>query len=82
MKLKDIFGAVVARGREPSTYTGLAILAGLVGYNVDPGLVKEISGVGMALAGAAAVIAPEAAKAVADVKAAVDQKPADAPAAP
>ena len=78
MKLANIFGKVVARAKEPSTYTGLAILAGLVGYNVDPGVVKQVSAVGIAVAGAAAMILPDVQKAVTDVKAAVDQ-PAAAP---
>lgn len=49
----------VARLKEPSTYTGLAALLAIFGYNLDPGVVQAIVGAGVGVAGLAAMLLRE-----------------------
>jgi hypothetical protein len=49
-----------ARLREPSTYAGLAAVLGVMGLGADPGLVKNISMIGMGLGGLLSSVLPEA----------------------
>jgi len=48
-----------ARLREPSTYAGISALLAVLGFNIDPGLMKNLSMIGMTAAGAAAVAMPD-----------------------
>ena len=48
-----------ARLREPSTYAGLAAVLGVMGLSTDPGLVKNLSMVGMGLGGLVSFLLPE-----------------------
>jgi len=48
-----------ARLREPSTYAGLAALLGVVGMTLDPGLLKNISLIGMGIGGIISFAVPE-----------------------
>ena len=47
------------RFKEPSSWAGLAGLAVLVGFNLDPNLLQSIVYVGAGLAGLGAVLLPE-----------------------
>ena len=49
-----------ARLREPSTYAGLAAVLGVMGLSTDPGLVKNLSMIGMGLGGLVSFLLPEA----------------------
>jgi hypothetical protein len=55
---KDI-SWIGARLREPSTYAGLGALFALVNLNVDPGVIKDISMIGMGAGGLIAFLLPE-----------------------
>ena len=48
-----------ARLREPSTYAGLAAVLGVMGLGTDPGLVKNLSMIGMGLGGLLSFVMPE-----------------------
>lgn len=53
------WGKVMNRMREPSTWAGLAVLAGLFGVPLLPDQLAAIGQAGAALAGAVAVFLPE-----------------------
>jgi hypothetical protein len=57
-KIKHDVSYVGARLREPSTYNGLAILAGLVGFQFDPSLGKALVAIGIAVGGLLGVLLP------------------------
>lgn len=50
---------LVARFREPSTYAGIAAVLASLGVSVPSPWVQAVSGVGVAIAGAAALFLPE-----------------------
>jgi hypothetical protein len=45
----------VARGKEPSTYAGLAAVLTVLGFTVDPGTLQNVAGIGTGLSGLAAM---------------------------
>lgn len=51
--------AILPRLREPSTYSGLAVLLALCGVALPPGLVEAIAQLGAAIAAVAAIALPE-----------------------
>ena len=58
-RIKHDVSYIGARLREPSTYNGFAILAGLVGYQFDPSLGKALIALGIAIGGLLGVLLPE-----------------------
>lgn len=50
---------ILARLKEPSTYAGIAALASVIGYNLDPGLLQNIAAIGTGLSGILAVFIKE-----------------------
>lgn len=50
---------LLSRLREPSTYAGLAALAGAFGVSIPIAWVQALSGLGVAIAGVLAVVVPE-----------------------
>ena len=61
MELLVILGSkhIGARLKEPSTWKGLALLAGILGWNVDPELLPQIGAVVVAVIGLIEVIRKE-----------------------
>lgn len=51
--------ALLARLREPSSWAGLAVIAGVFGVKIAPEQLNAIVSLGAAAAGAAAVFLPE-----------------------
>lgn len=63
----DILSWLSARAVEPSTWAGIAAITGAFG--VDPTIIGSSQAIVMAVAGAAAVVLPEAKKLIAAVQA-------------
>jgi hypothetical protein len=59
MNFSSIISVVVARLKEPSTYAGVAFLAGFVGLKVTPEVWSGAIEVLSAVAGFVAVVLPE-----------------------
>ena len=57
-----MFAWIVARLKEPSTWRGLTVLAGLVGFTLSPEQWQAISTAVLALLGAVEVFRPEVKK--------------------
>lgn len=57
--MKALLGMVADRLKEPSTYAGLSLVAGMVGVNLDPGIIHTVTIAGTAIAAALAVVVPE-----------------------
>lgn len=53
---------ILSRLREPSTWGGLAVLAGVFGVSVPPGTVEAVSQVAAGVCGLVAIFLPEGAK--------------------
>lgn len=63
----DILSWLWARAKEPSTWAGIAAIAGAVG--IDPTIIGSTQSIVMAAGGALAVILPEAKKIITAVQA-------------
>jgi len=59
MNAKALLNYVVARLKEPSTYAGLAALAGFVGLKITPDTYQAVLQLLVAVAGLVAVLMPD-----------------------
>lgn len=57
--LREVANWLKVRLAEPSTYAGLALLSGSLGFQLDPGLLKQLATVGMGASGIIAMVLPE-----------------------
>ena len=56
---RTILRRCLARLREPSTYAGIGVIAGALGFNLDDEILKMAATTGMGLAALAAITLPE-----------------------
>ncbi len=58
-RTKHMLAFVLARAKEPSTYAGLAAFAAAAGLHFSAAQLDAVTSLGIAVAGAVAVLAPE-----------------------